>query len=59
MERKAVNLKAGAQIIGVHPHTLKRLIAEGRIGCVRVGRRYLVPVAELERFLEIETAKTA
>lgn len=55
MERKAVNLKAGAQMIGVHPHTLKKLIAEERIHVVRVGRRYLIPLAELERFLAPES----
>jgi excisionase family DNA binding protein len=52
MEPKAVNLKEAAKAIGVHPHTLKALIADGRIHVVRVGRRYLVPVSELERFLE-------
>jgi excisionase family DNA binding protein len=56
MEPKAVNLKQAAETIGVHPHTLKALIADGRIHVVRVGRRYLVPVSELERFLEPTSA---
>jgi excisionase family DNA binding protein len=56
MERKAVNQREAAEALGVHPHTLRRLIAEGRIDVVRVGRRVLVPVAEIERFLEPQSA---
>jgi len=56
LEPKAVNLKEAAQALGVHPHTLKMLIADGRLRVVRVGRRYLVPVSELERFLEPTSA---
>lgn len=52
MEQMAVNQREAAQALGVHPHTLRRLIAARRIGVVKVGRRVLVPVAEIERFLE-------
>jgi len=52
MERKARNLRETADIIGVHPQTVRRLIADGRIDVVRIGRRVLVPVAEIERFLD-------
>ena len=52
MEPKALNISQGARVLGVHPHTVKALIDEGRLYAVKVGRRYLIPVAELERFLE-------
>jgi len=38
--------------IGVHHLTLRKAIARGEIRAVRVGRRILIPTAELERFLE-------
>jgi excisionase family DNA binding protein len=47
-----VNIAQGARVLGVHPHTVKALIDEGRLYAVKVGRRYLIPVAELERFLQ-------
>lgn len=52
MEPKAVNIAQGSKVLGLHPHTVKALIDEGRLYAVKVGRRYLIPVAELERFLE-------
>jgi excisionase family DNA binding protein len=56
MERKAVSIEQAAQILGVHPHTVKALIDEGRLYAVRAGRRYLIPVVELDRFLEPQGA---
>jgi excisionase family DNA binding protein len=52
MERKALNLAEAGQMIGVHAHTVRKLIKEGRLSVVRVGSRVLVPVAEIERFLD-------
>lgn len=51
-KRLALNQREAAEVLGVHPHTLRRLIAEGRIQCVRVGRRVLIPIGAIERFLE-------
>lgn len=51
IEKRALNLKEAGQALGVHQHTVRRLINEGRIDVVRVGARVLVPVAEIERFL--------
>jgi excisionase family DNA binding protein len=56
MEPKAVNIEQAAKILGVHPHTAKALIEDGRLHAVKVGRRYLIPVAELDRFLEPQSA---
>lgn len=51
-----MNIEKAAKVLSVHPHTVKALIDEGRLHAVRVGRRYLIPVAELDRFLEPQSA---
>jgi excisionase family DNA binding protein len=56
MERKAVNIAEAAKVLNLHPHTVKALIDEGRLYAVKVGKRYLIPVAELDRFLEPQSA---
>lgn len=56
MERKAVNIADAAKVLGLHPHTVKALIDDGRLYAVKVGKRYLIPVTELDRFLEPQTA---
>jgi excisionase family DNA binding protein len=38
--------------LGVHPETIRRLIHDGRLEAVRVGRVLRVGAPELERFLE-------
>jgi excisionase family DNA binding protein len=48
-----------AEAIGVHVQTLRRLIDEGRLRAVKAGRRTLVPVRELERFLAEDAAASA
>jgi excisionase family DNA binding protein len=52
LEPKAVNIAQAAELLGVHPHTVNALIDQGQLYAVKVGRRYLIPVAEVERFLE-------
>jgi excisionase family DNA binding protein len=56
MEQKAVNIAVAAKALTLHPHTVKALIDEGRLHAVKVGKRYLIPVAELDRFLEPQSA---
>jgi excisionase family DNA binding protein len=56
MERKAVNIAEAAKALGLHPHTVKALVNDGRLHAVKVGKRYLIPVAELDRFLEPQEA---
>jgi excisionase family DNA binding protein len=41
-----------ARRLGLHPDTLRKHIAAGRIRSVRVGRRVLVPESELVRIVE-------
>jgi excisionase family DNA binding protein len=56
MDRKAVNIADAARLLGLHPHTVKALIDEGRLHAVKVGKRWLIPVVELDRFLEPQSA---
>ncbi|MBE0426350.1 MAG: excisionase family DNA-binding protein [Nitrospirae bacterium] len=41
--------------IGLSWTTLKRLIDEGEIRVVRVGRRYLIPKESLDAFVEFKS----
>jgi excisionase family DNA binding protein len=40
-----------ADVLGVHPETVRRLIRDGRLDAVREGRALLVTVASLERMV--------
>lgn len=47
----ALKLKAAAQYLGVSPVSVRRAIQRGLIKPVRAFRHYLIPIAELDRFL--------
>lgn len=56
----AVPVNEADGLIGCSPSMLWKLIAEGDIARVKVGRRTVIRVAELERFLvDAETGHTA
>jgi excisionase family DNA binding protein len=55
MEPKAVNVTEAAKVLGLHPHTVRGMVEDGRLYSVRVGKRILIPVRELDRFLEPQT----
>jgi excisionase family DNA binding protein len=46
-----------ADQLGVHPETVRRLIHEGRLDAIRVGRVLRVHGAELEGFLARQRVK--
>jgi len=46
--------RAAARELGLGREAVYQLIREGRLRCVRVGRRLLVPRTELEAFVERE-----
>jgi excisionase family DNA binding protein len=53
-ERRLLTLRAAARRLGVdYKTTMRRLIEERQILTVRVGRRYRVPLAQIERFEEL------
>jgi excisionase family DNA binding protein len=47
-------VRAAAAELGIGRDTTYALIHEGRLRVLRLGRRLLVPQAELERFIERE-----
>lgn len=48
-----------ADRLGVHPETIRRLIHEGRLDAVRVGRALRVEPSSLDGFLERQRVKPA
>jgi excisionase family DNA binding protein len=51
IEAQALSITEAAKRLGVHRETLRAAIARGEIPAGRVGRRWLVPVAAIERLL--------
>jgi excisionase family DNA binding protein len=51
----AVSAPEAARLIGVCPWTVRRQMRLGRLQTVRIGRRKLVPMADLERFVRDAT----
>lgn len=49
--KKAVNIEQAAYLLSVHPQTIRKLIKEGQLRTTRVGKRHLISIAEIDRFL--------
>ncbi len=47
----AVGLQEAEQLIGVSMHTLRRLVWAKKLSAARIGRRMLIPMAELEKLV--------
>ncbi len=56
--RLALNLEESGEAISVCGKTVANLIRDGRLRSVRVGTRHLVPVSELQRWLDSEAGQT-
>lgn len=54
-EKLALSIKEAAKLLGIHPNTLRRRIADGSIPARRLGNRVLIPVSALEAWLEADT----
>jgi excisionase family DNA binding protein len=52
----AVSPRVAARYLDVGHDAIYRLLGEGRLRSVKLGRRRLIPVVELERFLAEELA---
>jgi excisionase family DNA binding protein len=52
-----VSVREVARRLGVHPETIRRLIHDGRLEAVRIGRVLRVESSELERFLARQRVK--
>jgi excisionase family DNA binding protein len=45
---KMVSVGEAAEVVGVHPKTLGRLIRNGEVPAVRVGRQWRIRLSDLE-----------
>lgn len=52
----AVDVETAAQLTSLSRYTIRAYIRKGRIRAVHVGRRVLVPMAELERLVRPDPA---
>lgn len=52
MERLAVDIPEAAHVLSVSPHTIRRYVRNNSIACIRIGRRVLIPISELERLVD-------
>lgn len=50
--RSALSMAEAAAALSISTKTLRRMVAEGRLRPMRVGRRVLVPRTELERITQ-------
>ncbi len=55
-EPLAVSPRKAARYLDVGHDAIYQLIGQGRIRSVKLGRRRLIPVSELQRFLDEELA---
>jgi|GEM_PF-3084007 len=58
-QRPVLSVAETATLLGVHHSTLRHEIAAGTIRSIRVGRRILIPRAELDRLLAGDPARPA
>jgi len=50
-----VSTKQAAERLGVHPATIRRWAASGRVRFVRIGRERAIPAAEVQRLRRTAT----
>jgi len=55
----AVDLRGAAKCLSLSQRTTWQLIRDKRLGCVRVGRRIIVPMTCLQDFLDREARAQA
>ena len=46
-----LSVREVADALGVHPETIRRLIHDGRLDAIRVGRVLRIDRSELDRFI--------
>ena len=52
MEEIAIGIREAARAVGLSVWTLRSWIRQGKLRCVRLGRRVLIEPAELQRLIE-------
>lgn len=60
MERISVGIDEAAQLVGLSKYTIRAYERKGLIKATRIGKRVLIPAAELERIVMegVQPAKT-
>jgi excisionase family DNA binding protein len=58
-ERRLYSVREVANRLGVHPETVRRLIHDGRLEAVRVGRVLRVDAAAVDEFVARQRVKPA
>ncbi len=53
VQRLALSVDECAQAVGLSSRYVRTLIQRGQLRVLRVGRRVLVPIAEVERFARV------
>lgn len=56
--RLALNAAEAAEMLGVSLPTLRQLTHRADFPAVKLGRRYIIPLASLQRWLDAQTAGT-
>jgi len=51
----AVSIRRAASLVGISPWSVRHAAKAGRLNIARIGRRTVVPVADLERFVREST----
>jgi excisionase family DNA binding protein len=46
-----LSVRSVAEVLSLSPWTIRKYISQGRIPCVRIGRRVLIEAAEVERLI--------
>lgn len=52
IEKRTLSVEEAAQFLGIGRSAAYEWVRTGRIPSVRLGRKFLIPVAALERLLE-------
>jgi excisionase family DNA binding protein len=52
MAKLSVGLQEAQEMTGISHFTFRRMVRNGKIKAVRVGRRLLIPVTELEKLVK-------
>ena len=57
--KKAYSVAEAAEELGVSQWLVREAIRRGEIRCARIGKRIIIPAAEIDRFLETSDAQDA
>lgn len=52
MEKKVLSIKEACEVLGIGRSSFVKLVANGTIASIRLGRRILIPVVALDRIID-------